>query len=85
MPRGNMSPLLEEPVAKTSVDKTSAYRSRLRTRGLRPLQLWVPDTRNPAVAESVGRQVRALRDHRSEAEIEPLLDAALADVDGWKG
>ncbi len=63
--------------------KTSDDRRRLRTRGLRPVQLWVADTRDPAVAERIRRQVRALRSQPSEAEVEPMLDAALADIDGW--
>ena len=68
---------------KTALEKASAYRSRRRARGLRPVQLWVSDTRDPAVAERIRRQARALRRQPSEAEIEPLLDAALAEVDGW--
>ena len=32
------------------------YRSRLRTLGLRPVQIWVPDTTRPGVAEEVQRQ-----------------------------
>ncbi len=68
---------------KSALEKTRDYRNQLRARGLRPVQLWVPDTRDPAVAERIRRQVRALRDHPSEAEIEPFLDAALADIDGW--
>jgi hypothetical protein len=32
------------------------YRSRLRTLGLRPVQIWVPDTTRPGFAEEVQRQ-----------------------------
>ena len=68
---------------KTPHQKVSEYRSRLRGRGLRPLQIWVPDTRDPLVAERIRDQARALRKHPSNAEAEPLLDAALAEIDGW--
>ena len=30
---------------KTSSSKVEAYRARLRANGLRPIQIWVPDTR----------------------------------------
>lgn len=32
------------------------YRSRLRKLGLRPVQIWVPDTTRPGFAEEVRRQ-----------------------------
>ncbi len=31
-----------------SRDKVRAYRARMRARGLRPIQIWVPDTRTAA-------------------------------------
>ena len=68
---------------KSPARKVSDYRDRLRAQGLRPVQFWVPDTRDPAVAERIRREVRALHDSASEAEIEAFLDAALADIDGW--
>lgn len=67
---------------KGSAKKVSDHRDRLRAQGLRPVQFWVSDTRNPAVAGRIRREVRGLRDAASEAEIESLLDAALADVEG---
>ncbi len=68
---------------KGPVEKVNDRDSRLRTRGLRPVGFWLPDTRDPAVAERIRREVLILRDHPSEAEIEPFLDAALADIEGW--
>jgi hypothetical protein len=53
-----------------------ARRSRLREQGLRPVQLWVPDTRAPAVAERIGRQCRALAADPQEAEVLEWLEAA---------
>ena len=36
------------------------YRARMRAAGLRPLQIWVPDTRAPGFAETCRRQARAI-------------------------
>jgi hypothetical protein len=38
----------------------AGYRQRMRAAGLRPLQIWVPDTRSPAFAEACRRQARAI-------------------------
>jgi len=37
-------------------ERVGAHRSRLRAQGLRPIQIWVPDTRAPGFAEEVRRQ-----------------------------
>ncbi|MGY6497658.1 MAG: antitoxin MazE family protein [Microcella sp.] len=36
--------------------RVSAYRSRLRAEGLRPVQMWVPDVRTPTFAVEAQRQ-----------------------------
>ena len=36
------------------------YRQRMRAAGLRPVQIWVPDTRAPEFAEACRRQARAV-------------------------
>ena len=50
-------------------DKVRAYRERMRARGLRPVQIWVPDTRTEAFrieahhqSFAVARSARARRD-----------------------
>ena len=40
----------------TSRARTSRYRENLRRLGLRPVQIWVPDTRSPAFAAEAMRQ-----------------------------
>ena len=62
------------------------YRDRMRAQGLRPVQLWVPDTRSPAFVEAFTRQ--ALLIARKEAKRSPErdeIDAFLAGQDdaGW--
>jgi len=39
-----------------SREKVRAHRERLRAQGLRPIQIWVPDTRSPAFKEEARRQ-----------------------------
>lgn len=38
--------------------KVKSHREKLRAQGLRPIQVWVPDTRAPGFAEEVRRQCR---------------------------
>jgi hypothetical protein len=56
------------------------YRQRLRAAGLRPLQLWVPDTTSRAFRRALRTQsIRASR-HRSTRDAQRFLDAALLDL-----
>jgi hypothetical protein len=45
---------------KATRKKVAAHRAKLRAQGLRPIQIWVPDTRSPAFAKEARRQMRAL-------------------------
>ncbi|BBF93238.1 hypothetical protein BLTE_19230 [Blastochloris tepida] len=40
--------------------RMASYRQRMRAAGLRPVQIWVPDTRAPDFAEKCRRQARAV-------------------------
>ncbi len=40
--------------------RTTRHRDSLRRKGLRPVQLWVPDTRAPGFAEDVRRQCEVI-------------------------
>ena len=62
--------------------KQDRYRARLRAQGLRPLQLWVPDTRRPGFAEECRRQSLAVRSAPGEADARTA--AAAATVEGWE-
>jgi hypothetical protein len=42
--------------ATTSRDRTTRYRHTLRDKGLRPVQLWLPDTRTPEFAAAARHQ-----------------------------
>ena len=64
----------------TSREKQRRFRSRLRSQGLRPVQIWVPDVRAPGFAEECRRQ--AQRVNRSVGERETLeLIEKIADWD----
>ncbi|MBT9614093.1 MAG: antitoxin MazE family protein [Burkholderiales bacterium] len=69
---------------KTSTsDRVQKHRMALRAAGLRPVQIWVPDTRRAGFAEECHRQSRALRADAHEQETLTWLEVA-ADTDGWK-
>lgn len=40
--------------------RMASYRQRMRAAGLRPVQIWVPDTRKPGFAEICRRQAKAV-------------------------
>jgi hypothetical protein len=42
----------------TPPKRMASYRQRMRAAGLRPVQIWVPDTRSPDFAETCRRQAR---------------------------
>ena len=64
--------------------RVQKHREALRRAGLRPVQLWVPDTRRPNFAEECRRQSRLVAEaERGGTESQDLMDIALVDVDGW--
>lgn len=59
-------------------------RSALRMAGLRPVQIWVPDTRRPDFAAECRRQSQiASQADMADTDMQHLMDAVLTDVDGW--
>ncbi|QLF69848.1 antitoxin MazE family protein [Peteryoungia desertarenae] len=57
-------------------------RESLRAQGLRPVQIWLPDTRRPGFAEECARQARLTAEaDRRDPGLHELLDDALADLD----
>jgi hypothetical protein len=63
------------PTRKATREKVSAHRARLRAQGLRPIQIWVPDTRSPAFAKEARRQSRAVARSRQEADDLAFIDS----------
>ena len=58
-----------------SRNKVQAYRQRLRARGLRPVQIWIPDTRTPAFRAAAHSQSVAVATSRLEQENQAFIDA----------
>jgi hypothetical protein len=55
--------------------KVEAYRARLRAQGLRPVQVWVPDTRSPAFAIEAHRQSQTVAQSALAAADQAFVDA----------
>ena len=51
--------------------------------GLRPVQLWVPDTRRPSFAEECHRQSESLCSDNQEHAVLNWIEAA-SDTQGWE-
>lgn len=61
--------------------RVQKHRNALRMAGLRPIQIWVPDTRRPGFAEECRRQCH-LAAH-ADSDMQRFMDEAVAEVDGW--
>ena len=66
--------------SRSSRDKVRAHRDRLRRRGLRPIQIWVPDVREPAFAAEAHRQSLAVAGSPHAEEDQAFVDA-VSDAD----
>ena len=68
---------------RTIADRVQKHRAKLRAAGLRPFQIWVPDTSRPGFAKECRRQSRLLKGDPQEREVLSWL-AKAADRQGWK-
>jgi len=59
----------------TSRDKVRAHRKRLRARGLRPIEFWLPDIRTAAFAAEAHRQSQLVARSQSAREDQEIIDA----------
>lgn len=58
-----------------AVERMRARRERLRAQGLRPVQHWVPDLRNPRVRAAIRREAALLSRHPENAAIDNWIEA----------
>lgn len=66
---------------RTLNERVQRHRDALRAQGLRPVQIWVPDTRAEGFAEECARQVaQATVADRADPELMTFVDAALDDL-----
>jgi len=59
----------------SSREKVRAHRKRLRARGLRPIQVWVPDTRTAAFKVEAHRQSLVVAQSRHARRDQDFIDA----------
>jgi hypothetical protein len=64
---------------KSSREKVQAHRRRLRAQGLRPIQIWVPDTRSRRFANEARRQSLAVASSQHAAADQAFV-AALGEL-----
>jgi hypothetical protein len=58
-----------------SREKVRSYRERMRARGLRPVQIWVPDTRSEKFRAEAHRQSLVIARSEGEAADQAFIDA----------
>lgn len=68
---------------KTPAQRMQARRERLRAQGLRPVQHWVPDLRDPKMRAALRREIAAMAKHPENDEIDAFMEA-VADTSGWR-
>jgi hypothetical protein len=66
--------------------RVQRYRAALRAKGLRPVQIWVPDTRAPGFAEEARRQCLAINEaDKRDGIMEWLESVNVFDEDHGQG
>lgn len=63
--------------------RVQKHRDALRAAGLRPVQIWVPDTRRAGFAEECRRQSLELKNDVHEHQTADWLER-VADTEGWQ-
>jgi hypothetical protein len=76
-------PAGKKPKPKPTVaERVRKHRRSLKRAGLRPIQIWVPDTRNPKFAEECRRQSQIIAKDPDEKEILDWIERA-AEGNDW--
>lgn len=65
---------------KSSRDKVKAYRERMRKRGMKLIQIWVPDPKSRYFAAEARRQSRLIAESPYEKEDQAFIDS----ISAWK-
>ncbi|HEX3862738.1 MAG TPA: antitoxin MazE family protein [Stellaceae bacterium] len=71
---------MSAPSRSSTRERVESHRERLRRQGLRPVQVWVPDTRSATFAAEAHRQSAAVAASTHEAEDQAFIDA-ISDQD----
>lgn len=65
----------------TVKQRVSAYRRRMRARGLRPVQIWVPDVRSQRFISEAHRQAVLVAEADRGADDQDFIEAVSIDWD----
>lgn len=68
---------------KTPQQRMQARRKRLRAQGLRPVQHWVPDLRDPKVRAALRREIAAMAKHPENGALDDWIEH-IYDFSEWK-
>lgn len=66
-----------------TAERVQKYRNTLREAGLRPIQLWVYDTRKPNFADECKKQCLVVAEADKIDNIHQFMDEAVNDIEGW--
>ncbi len=73
---------MDSPESVPVVSRVRTHRARLRARGLRPVQIWVPDVRSPRFTEAAHDQSTAVAAGEAEADDQAFVEAIFWDRAG---
>ena len=66
---------MPRPAIKDGLSKQARYRAAKKAAGLKEVRLWVPDTKNPEFLARLKRDMDAVRNSESEAEVMAFAEA----------
>jgi hypothetical protein len=67
----------------TARERVARHRKKMAGAGMRPIQIWVPDTRKSAFADECLRQSMMLTGDDQERKILTFIEDAV-DTEGWE-
>lgn len=81
MLRSPMATTPKKAKPRTAQQRMASRRDRLRAQGLRPVQHWVPDLRDPKVLADIRREAAMLSRHPEDSAIDDWLDTVRDPAD----
>lgn len=66
-----------------TAERVQRHRNALRELGLKPMQIWVYDTKRPNFLDECKRQCFVVSEADKLNNIHQFMEEALIDVDGW--
>jgi len=62
-------------------ERVARYREQMRAKGLRPIEVWVPDTNRPGFADEVRRQAQLINKSDQREDIMDWSESVSVDWD----